>query len=49
MSLPDLPTLVDAIRNIAREEILPRFECVGFSVKGDGSLLTIPACECTRG
>jgi myo-inositol-1(or 4)-monophosphatase len=38
--LPDLQTLAHTIRDIAREEILPRFEHVGFSVKQDGSLLT---------
>lgn len=38
--LPDLQTLAHTIRDIAREEILLRFECVGFSVKKDGSLLT---------
>ncbi len=38
--LPDLQTLTQKIRDIAREEILPRFEHVGFSVKQDGSLLT---------
>ncbi len=37
---PDLQVLVTEIRQIAREEILPRFENVGFSVKQDGSLLT---------
>ncbi len=40
MSLPDLEILVGAIRRIAKEEILPRFEKVGFEVKGDGSLVT---------
>ena len=40
MSLPDLTVLVDAVRRIAAEEILPRFEKVGFEVKKDGSLLT---------
>lgn len=38
--LPDLQTLAQALRDIAREEILPRFACVGFSVKQDGSVLT---------
>lgn len=37
---PDLQVLMAEIRQIAREEILPRFENVGFSVKQDGSLLT---------
>lgn len=38
--LPDLQTLTQKIRDIAREEILPRFEHVGFALKQDGSLLT---------
>ncbi len=38
--LPDLPTLIPMIRAIVREEILPRFNRVSFSVKQDGSLLT---------
>lgn len=38
--LPDLQTLAHAIRVIAQEEILPRFERIGFSLKQDGSLLT---------
>lgn len=37
---PDLQVLMSEIRQIAREEILPRFERVGFSFKQDGSLLT---------
>lgn len=40
MRLPDLAVIVDAIRAIAHEEIMPRFERVGFSIKEDGSLLT---------
>ena len=40
MNLPDLATIVAAVREIAREEIMPRFEQVGFLVKRDGSLLT---------
>jgi myo-inositol-1(or 4)-monophosphatase len=40
MSLPDLTIITAAIRAIAAEEIMPRFEKVGFSVKKDGSLLT---------
>ncbi len=40
MSLPDLAVIVDAIRTIAHEEIMPRFEKIGFSIKEDGSLLT---------
>ncbi len=38
--LPDLATLTPVIRTIVREEILPRFNNVSFSVKQDGSLLT---------
>ena len=38
--LPDLQTLTQKIRDIAREEILPRFTGVEFAVKQDGSLLT---------
>ncbi|HRJ54066.1 MAG TPA: inositol monophosphatase family protein [Candidatus Thiothrix moscowensis] len=38
--LPDLQTLAQALRDIAREEILPRFERVGYSLKQDGSVLT---------
>ncbi len=38
--LPDLQTLAKTIREIAREEVLPRFEKVGFAIKQDGSLLT---------
>lgn len=40
MSLPNLSVVVDAIRTIAAEEIMPRFEKVGFSIKEDGSMLT---------
>ena len=40
MMQPDLQVLVQEIRQIAREEILPRFEHVGFAIKQDGSLLT---------
>ncbi len=40
MMQPDLQVLVQEIRQIAREEILPRFEHIGFAVKQDGSLLT---------
>ncbi len=38
--LPDLKTLEKLIRQVAREEILPRFNRVGYHVKDDGSLLT---------
>lgn len=38
--LPDLQLLTQTLREIAQQEILPRFEHVGFSVKQDGSLLT---------
>lgn len=37
---PDLQVLMVEIRQIAQEEILPRFARVGFEVKQDGSLLT---------
>lgn len=37
---PDLQVLAQEIRQIVREEILPRFEHIGFAVKQDGSLLT---------
>ena len=35
-----LKTLESLIRNVAKEEILPRFNQVGYEVKDDGSLLT---------
>lgn len=38
--LPDLNKLQDLIRQVAKEEILPRFNRVGYAVKDDGSLLT---------
>ncbi len=38
--LPDLKTLENLIRDVAQQEILPRFNQVGFEVKDDGSLLT---------
>ncbi len=38
--LPDLKSLEDLIRQVAKEEILPRFNRVGYEVKEDGSLLT---------
>ncbi len=38
--LPDLKKLQDLIRQVASEEILPRFNRVGYEVKEDGSLLT---------
>lgn len=38
--LPDLKTLENLIRQVANEEILPRFNQVGYEVKEDGSLLT---------
>lgn len=37
---PDLQVLMAEIRQIAQEEILPRFARVGYEVKHDGSLLT---------
>ena len=38
--LPKLKVLEDIIRQVACEEILPRFNRVGYEVKSDGSLLT---------
>lgn len=38
--LPKLQTLENIIRQVAKEEILPRFNRVGYEVKDDGSLLT---------
>jgi len=38
--LPTLKYLEDIIRQVAKEEILPRFNRVGYEVKDDGSLLT---------
>jgi len=38
--LPDLKKLEDLIRKVAKDEILPRFNRVGYEVKADGSLLT---------
>lgn len=38
--LPDLKKLENLIRQVAEEEILPRFNRVGYEVKADGSLLT---------
>ncbi len=38
--LPDLSKLEGLIRQVAKEEILPRFNRVGYEVKDDGSLLT---------
>ncbi len=37
---PELKTLEGIVRQVAREEILPRFNQVGYEVKDDGSLLT---------
>jgi len=37
---PQLKTIEDIIRIVAKEEILPRFNRVGYEVKDDGSLLT---------
>ncbi|HIQ16001.1 MAG TPA: inositol monophosphatase, partial [Leucothrix sp.] len=36
--LPKLQTLEDIIRQVANEEILTRFNRVGYEVKDDGSL-----------
>lgn len=38
--LPKLQTLEDIIRQVAKEEILTRFNRVGYEIKDDGSLLT---------
>ena len=38
--LPELKKLESLIRHVAIEEILPRFNQVGYEVKADGSLLT---------
>ncbi len=38
--LPDLKKLETLISQVAKEEILPRFNRVGYEVKADGSLLT---------
>ncbi len=37
---PELKTVEEIIRLVAKEEILPRFNRVGYKVKEDGSLLT---------
>lgn len=37
---PDRKKLENLIRRVAREEILPRFNKITYSIKGDGSLLT---------
>ena len=38
--LPDLKKIENIIRQVAKEEILPRFNRVGYEIKEDGSLLT---------
>ncbi len=38
--LPDLTILKNIIRQVANEEILPRFNKISYSIKADGSLLT---------
>jgi myo-inositol-1(or 4)-monophosphatase len=38
--LPDLTILENIIRQVANEEILPRFNKISYSIKADGSLLT---------
>ncbi len=40
IKLPELRELEDIIREVAREEVLPRFNKIDYVVKGDGSLLT---------
>lgn len=39
-SLPDIEVLEELIRRVAKEEILPRFNQIGYTIKDDGSLLT---------
>ncbi|OOG28725.1 inositol monophosphatase [Thioalkalivibrio denitrificans] len=39
-SLPDLGAVAELVRSTAREELLPRFNRVGHTVKADGSILT---------
>ena len=49
--LPELKVLEDIIREVANEEILPRFNKIDYVVKGDGSLLTeadLSADKCIR-
>ena len=38
--LPDIKVLEDMIREVANEEILPRFNKIGYQLKEDGSLIT---------
>lgn len=38
--LPNIQKLQTMIRNVAREEILPRFTNIGYQLKQDGSLIT---------
>jgi myo-inositol-1(or 4)-monophosphatase len=38
--IPDRIVLENLIRQVAQEEILPRFNTISYSIKGDGSLLT---------
>ncbi len=40
LMLPELRELEEIIREVANEEILPRFNKIDYEVKGDGSLLT---------
>ena len=39
-SLPDLAAVAALVRSVAREELLPRFNHIGHTVKADGSILT---------
>lgn len=38
--LPDIKLLETIIRDVARQEILPRFNQIGYELKSDGSLIT---------
>jgi len=38
--LPDIKILQGMIRDVANEEILPRFNKIGYQLKNDGSLIT---------
>ncbi len=38
--LPDLDVLKNIIRDTANDEILPRFNCIDYNIKDDGSIVT---------
>ncbi len=40
MNLPDKKTIEDLLKQVSKEEILPRFLQTGYEIKDDGSLLT---------